>query len=152
MPTYVNLPSFNLGKDDLTAENVIYEDKEHGIVITVQDMLDYLASAVIAAGAKIYYGTTEYWDLGPPIVSEAGSMYVYSDYYTDDSTVVPAIKVGDGMAYVSSLPFINKEVDDHINNVAVHLSQKDREKLENSVCARIDEVDGENLILHKELL
>ena len=30
MPTYVNLPSFNLGKDDLTAENVIYEDKEHG--------------------------------------------------------------------------------------------------------------------------
>ena len=54
MPTYVNLPSFNLGKDDLTAENVIYEDKEHGIIITVQDMLDYLSQAVSASGAKIY--------------------------------------------------------------------------------------------------
>lgn len=149
MPTYVNLPSFNLGKDDLTAENVIYEDKEHGIIITVQDMLDYLSQAVSASGAKIYYDTSENWAQKTSLVSEKGSIYVWSDKYSSGGIPVPAMKVGDGLAYVVDLPFSSEPIDDHINNMMVHLSERDRWKLENSVCAEMSQVDQEELKLFK---
>lgn len=149
MPTYVALPSFNMGKDDLVAENVIYDDKEHGVKITVQDMLDYLAQAVAASGAKIYYDTSENWAKKTSLVSEKGSIYVYSDKYSSGGIPIPAMKVGDGLAYVVDLPFSSEPIDDHINNMMVHLSEHDRWKLENSVCAEMSQVDQEELKLFK---
>ena len=149
MPTYVALPSFNMGKDDLIAENVIYDDKERGIKITVQDMLDYLEDAVIASGAKIYYDTSENWNKKSSLISEKGSLYIYSDKFSSGDIPIPAIKVGDGNAYVIDLPFTSDILTDHINNMVVHLSARDRWKLENSVCAEMSQVDEEELKLFK---
>lgn len=149
MPTYVALPSFNMGKDDLVAENVIYDDKERGIKITVQDMLDYLEDAVIASGAKIYYDTSENWNKKSSLISEKGSLYIYSDKFSSGDIPIPAIKVGDGNAYVIDLPFTSDILNDHINNMVVHLSARDRWKLENSVCAEMSQVDEEELKLFK---
>ena len=59
------------------------------------------------------------------------------------------MKVGDGLAYVVDLPFSSEPIDDHINNMMVHLSEHDRWKLENSVCAEMSQVDQEELKLFK---
>lgn len=144
MPTYVALPSFNIGKDDLTADNVIYYDKEHEVKITVQDMLEYLEKAISASGAKIYYDTKENWSKQTSLVSEKGSLYIYSDQFMSGDVPIPSIKVGDGSAYVVDLPFTTNVIDSHIKDMTVHLSEQDRWKLENSVCA---ELIGEELKL-----
>lgn len=149
MPVFVNVPSFNIGKDDLTADNVTFDDKQSQQIISVQQELEILQQAVIASGAKIYYGTCDYWASQPTLISERGSFYVYSDYYYDDNQPIPGVKIGDGSAYVVSLPFTDKRMVEHITDSSIHLSEQDRLKLENSVCAEMSSVDTENLILFK---
>ena len=147
MPIYTNLPSFDFRKSDINANDVNYQNVS-GTQTTVGATLQYLEQAVIASGAKIYYDTTENWDKQISLVSERGSIYVYSDKYIIDNQNVPALKVGDGLAYVVDLPFVEKEFYDHINDTVVHLSQQDRWKLENSVCAEMSTVEAENLNLY----
>ena len=149
MPIYVNVPSFNMDKSDLTADNVTFNDKQSQQIISVQDELEILQQAVIASGAKIYYGTSAYWASKPTLVSEQGSFYVYSDYFNYGDQAIPGIKIGDGLAYVVSLPFTDKMMIDHMMDSAIHLSPADRKKLEDSVCATMSTVDNENLILYK---
>ena len=60
--------------------------------------------------AYVYYDTTENWNLKGHIVSERGAIYVYSDYSTKIEqghlSYVPAVKVGNGIDYISDLAFI----------------------------------------------
>ena len=149
MPVYVNVPSFNLGKEDLRADNITFEDKQSQQITTVQNELEILQQAVIASGAKIYYGTSAYWASKPTLVSEQGSFYVYSDYFNYGDQAIPGIKIGDGLAYVVSLPFTDKMMVDHMMDSTIHLSSADRKKLDDSVCAVMSTVDDENLILYK---
>ena len=147
MPIYTNLPSFDFRKSDINANDVNYQNVS-GTQTTVGATLQYLEQAVIASGAKIYYDTKENWAQKTSLVSEKGSIYVYSNQYTDGAQNIPALKVGDGLAYVVDLPFVEKEFYDHINDTVVHLSQQDRWKLENSVCAEMSTVEAENLNLY----
>lgn len=60
---------------------------------------------------EVYYGTTAEWSAQTTLVSLRGAIYVYSDYSTDgQGRDVPNIKVGDGLAYVVDLPFMNMDV------------------------------------------
>ena len=62
----------------------------------------------------VYYDTTENWNKKSQVISERGAIYVYSDYFLNakeghiDS--VPAIKVGDGVSYISDLSFITDAI------------------------------------------
>ncbi len=60
--------------------------------------------------AYVYYDTTENWERKGQVISERGAIYIYSDYFNDQDQSyadgIPAIKVGDGVSYISSLPFI----------------------------------------------
>ena len=116
MSTYINVPSFNLGKEDLVASNIVYFTQQ-GLESNVQTAIDILAEAVIAAGAKIYYDTTENWNQKPQLVSEKGSLYIYSDRYSLDSTDIPAMKVGDGVSLVTNLPFTDEVLQDGIDSL-----------------------------------
>lgn len=103
----------------------------------------------------IHYDTTEGWnDLGDFVTSE-GHIYIYDDYETIDNgdgtvTYVPALKVGDGVSYLSDLPFTtngsSRVLTEHINNETIHVTAADKAKWNQNVSISYDAED-ENLIL-----
>ena len=103
--------------------------------------------------ASIQYDTTENWNSRVNLVSEIGTIYYYEDYFQEiddqgNTITRPGIKIGDGMAYLIDLPFINSQgnIDEHINNKSVHITEAER-LFWNNKC-RVDEsyIDNENLI------
>ena len=60
-----------------------------------------------------YYGTTSYWNAKTNMISQAGYIYIYSDYQVvtinGETYNVPAMKVGDGTSYLIDLPFISSD-------------------------------------------
>ena len=60
---------------------------------------------------EVYYNTTAGWNAQSTLISEAGVIYVYSDYKKDSQNRdVPNLKIGDGLAYLIDLPFMNMDV------------------------------------------
>ena len=104
----------------------------------------------------IYYDTTANWNLQPSLVSERGSVYVYSDYQQIDDglgniTFIPSVKIGDGTTYVIDLPFntdlLTTQMNDHISNTTIHITANERTYWNGKVSAVIDVNDTENLLL-----
>ncbi len=83
--------------------------------------------------SEIIVHTTTEWQGLTSLVSKKGGIYVWSDYKTENGVDIPAMKIGDGLAYVVDLPFATQ---------AITLSQI--QSWNNKVSARIS---GENLIL-----
>lgn len=104
----------------------------------------------------IYYDTTANWNLQADMISEKGAIYIYSDYYRDGSTISPAIKIGDGMAYLIDTPLMTEHLTNmlisHITNEAQHITPSDREFWNNKVTSILDMEDHENLVLTKEFV
>ena len=82
----------------------------------VREIRDSLTDVTGQPGATTplsgtYYGTTSYWNEKTNMVSQAGYIYIYSDYQTvivnGETYNVPAMKVGDGTSYLIDLPFIS---------------------------------------------
>lgn len=110
----------------------------------------------------IYYGTTEYWNSQLELVSEEGAIYVYSDYSEKDVdgklVDVPAIKIGDGLAFVVDLPVVGSAaVDipmDEIRDYVIAtlsanqslVSPTDRVNWDGKTSVAISAQDAENLI------
>lgn len=85
---------------------------------------------------KMVSGTTEYWETHGTLLSAPKTIYVYTNYDTDDDgKLVPAIKIGDGVHTVSALSFVasagidQQDVDKWNENVAVDKSDLDNEIL-----------------------
>lgn len=83
--------------------------------------------------------TTAEWSTLGLAKSEQGKIYVYSDYSSQtiegDTYPVPAIKIGDGNAYIVDLPFYNV------------VTQAEKDFWNHKVDAYMDDVNEENLIL-----
>ena len=106
--------------------------------------------------SQIHYDTTANWNSQIDLVGEEGHIYVYSDYTTKEieeggeiKTVnIPAIKIGDGLAYLIDTPFIatgeSQDFIDHINNLSIHVMPTDRTNWDEKVSA---DVDGDMLVL-----
>ena len=84
-------------------------------------------------GSDVMVHTTAEWQQLTSLVSIKGMIYVWSDYKTENGIDIPAMKIGDGLAYVVDLPFATQ---------AITLAQI--QNWNNKVNAR---VSGENLIL-----
>lgn len=94
---------------------------------------------------KIQYGTTEYWNAQVGLVSKAGTLYIYSDYGQDTfGNDVAGIKIGDGMAYVVDLPFVDAVAHEHINDSDIHITAAERQAWNDKV--RCYFAGAENLI------
>lgn len=81
--------------------------------------------------ANIITKTTAEWNALTTLVSELDTIYVYSDFKTVDGVNIPAVKIGDGLAYVVDLPFSTRaitqeQIDDWDSKVKV---RTDGEKL-----------------------
>ena len=105
---------------------------------------------------SIYYDTTANWDTQGDLISEKGSIYIYSDYSTelDDEgkeVKIPRIRIGDGETYLCDLPFLSDDYTyalvRHINDTVKHVSDAEREFWNNKVSSYIDTEDTENLVL-----
>ena len=96
---------------------------------------------------KVYYHTKAEWASMTELVSEEGAIYIYLDEYEDGNELIPAIKIGDGLAYVIDLPFIDKMYSQHILNNQIHITAQDREKWDNKVTCY---ANGERVIFTKE--
>ena len=104
----------------------------------------------------IYYGTRASWDQQAGLISEAGALYIYSDYKivtseTGESTVIPGIRVGDGTTYLVDLPFISESnvqtVIDSLSESNSLVTPQDREFWDGKVSARVEAASPETLVL-----
>lgn len=92
------------------------------------------------------FGTTEYWNSDPSLLSDYGTVYVYTDYFTVDNTPVPNFKIGDGTSYLIDQPFVTAKIDEHINDQVRHITAEERQKWNNKVSVALSPSDPENLM------
>lgn len=90
------------------------------------------------ARIKFKRDTTENWNNARGMIPLEGEVIVYNDYATitkivdeeEKTIIVPAIKIGDGRAYVQDLPFVNDDLRDqllnHINNPEIHVTMAEK--------------------------
>ena len=98
------------------------------------------------------------WALCKTAVPAKGQVIVYTDYgkrENEDGTVtdIPAIKIGDGNAYLVDLPFVGDDLraeiekavakyeqfQEHIRNQRIHVSDTDREKWDRKLSCRVED-------------
>lgn len=100
--------------------------------------------------AKVYYGTTAYWNSQPTLQTEQGALYIYSDYKQNpDQEDIPGLKVGDGNAYLIDAPFVDDIYARHILDMSMHVTAQEKTFWNNKVRAYVDPNDPTNLILTK---
>lgn len=111
----------------------------------------------IASGGSlsksIYVDTTANWNAQRDLIGRANCIYVYTDYTTIDGVNIPAIKVGDGLAYLSDLPFVignDVPLNDHINDTNVHIQDGERLFWNNKVTCFLSASDEEIIVFTKE--
>lgn len=88
---------------------------------------------------NMYSNITSYWDNQTTLVSESNTIYVYTDYSTNEQQQnIPAIKIGDGETKVIDLPFM----------FSSNVNQSDIDRWNNCVAVKIESTNNENLILY----
>lgn len=96
------------------------------------------------------YMTTAEWNQQPPTVSEAGALYIWSDYRQDEQgNNIPGVKVGDGNAYIADLPFKDDDFLKHILNTDIHVTPEEKEFWNNKVTCYISQNNPERIIFTK---
>ena len=106
------------------ADNSTLSGIEGGSTAASTVLLDILERKF---NALVQYDTTANWATKTTLVSEEGTIYVYSDHDTVDGHYVPGIKIGDGLAFVVDLPFLDEPLYEHINDISCHVSSADRD-------------------------
>ena len=106
----------------------------------------------------IYYDTTANWNAQHSLITEPGTVYIYSDYsFIDDGngnlTPVAGIKIGDGSSYLIDMPFMTDALTatllSHVGNGDVHITPQERVFWNNKVSSYMDMEADETLILSK---
>lgn len=89
-----------------------------------------------STGGAISRSTAE-WDADPTYRSEAGVIYIYTDYSHDsEGHDLPGYKIGDGSSYVVNLPFLSSAI----------ATEEERESWNNKVRVEDPEMSSETLV------
>lgn len=95
-------------------------------------------SATIGARIQLKRETTQYWNDALGFVPLEGEIIIYNDYKTIQKEIdgelkivnLPNIKIGDGMAFVQDLPFVNEDLRNqilnHIENPDIHVTLQEK--------------------------
>ena len=134
---------------DLTVSTTLYGIEKFLVVgtegehlITVDTLQDYLNANL---EKQVKFDTTANWNAQTTLVSDASTLYIYTDYQTDSSgNKVAGIKAGDGNAYVVDLPFTDAIAMEHIEDTTVHITAAERAAWNNKV--RCYYASGDELI------
>lgn len=123
---------------DLTVSTTLYPTDKVMIVgaedehlVTMQTLQDYLN---LHLDKQVLFGTTSEWNAQGGLVSEAGKLYVYTDYKIDsEGHNLAGIKVGDGDAYLIDMPFTDELYFDHIQDSTIHVTESDKLRWDDAV-------------------
>lgn len=137
----------------------VVEQTEYGAHITMEDK-DGRTTADVYHGEKgekgdkgdkgdtgslpMYYDTCEGWNSQTTLVTEAGAIYVYTDYKQVGGVNVSGIKLGDGTSYLIDVPFQDAQFQEHILDNVRHITAEERAFWNSKNRALIM---GENLVL-----
>ena len=101
----------------------------------------------IASASSIVSGTTSYWQTHGNVISTKDVLYIYTDWkQNSDNEDIPGIKVGDGLAYISDLPFTDELWAAHVLDTLIHVSASDRTNWDAKVRCYLDTNNNENII------
>ena len=106
----------------------------------LQDQVRQLEEAVAELqrdGARIQFGTTDYWEEHKDDTSYLRVIYVYADEV--EGQLVQKIKIGDGVTTIGALPFVAQ-------SDAQTVTQEEKDRWNNKVSCSFDS-ENENLIL-----
>jgi len=115
--------------------------------------------SVAGVRVQLKRDTTENWNNASGFVPLQGEVIIYTDYKTIEKEIggevkqvnVPAIKIGDGKAYVQDLPFAEEELRDklmqHIEDMDLHVTLGEKTFWNNKI-----NVDDSYEITHDELV
>lgn len=102
---------------------------------------------VVSGDCRVLYATTETWNSQPQLISAKGFIYIYSDYRQNEQGInIPAMKVGDGNAYLIDMPFTDELLYDHLADNVRHITQQEREFWNNKVRCYTSEIQDDVLI------
>lgn len=108
-------------------------------------------SRTIDARIRLKHDTTEHWNSTSNFAPLKGEIIIYDDYEIVDGKNIPNIKIGDGLAYVQDLPFVDSGIRDqliaHINNQGIHVTQEEKDFWNNKI-----NIDDASDILYDELI
>lgn len=94
---------------------------------------------------RIRYDTVEGWASDLSYIPAEGEIIIYTNYSVVDGVNIPAIKVGDGLAYAVDLPFVSDGIRDelleHISNSNIHITEEERLFWNNKVRCFMDDDD-----------
>lgn len=80
--------------------------------------------------SNILYGTKDYWNNLPDLLTEKGTIYVYIDAFLVDGVSILGIKIGDGSSFLKDMPFVgdntSKVLASHINDTSMHIQPGER--------------------------
>lgn len=106
-----------------------------------------------SGNANILVDTTAGWNSQLQLVGQEGFIYVYSDYMTSSGQSIPGIKIGDGLAYLIDLPFVeggNVALAQHIADGTLHITAAEREFWNNKVTCFLAQSSAETLVFSKD--
>lgn len=125
------------------AENTKYEISTDGTDI----VLEGTDGSESRAELPIEYGTLADWAGRAGEVSKEGYIYVYTDHGIDDEgNYIPAVKVGDGLAYIGDLPFTKTDFLIHRADTSIHVTPEEKAFWNNKVRCYLSLENTENLI------
>lgn len=105
-----------------------------------------LINPIVDTTGKVKSATTAEWAQQTSLTSEKDVIYVYTDHQADDGKNIPGIKIGDGLAYVVDLPFVDTIYMKHITDTDIHITAEERTKWNKAITADAKSTD-ENLVL-----
>lgn len=94
---------------------------------------------------KLKHDITANWNVSTSFVPLKGEIIIYDDYFTKTVEVngetvtryIPNIKIGDGLAYVTDLPFVDEYIREqliaHIENSDIHVTPEETTMWNNKV-------------------
>ena len=103
---------------------------------------------------EVKVNTTAYWNSMISYIPKRGELFVYLDHETSlEGDNIPAIKVGDGSAYLIDLPFIStvpigfiEQLTEHIRDGSIHVTEEEKDRWNSKLNC---DINGETLILNK---
>ena len=131
-------------------KTISYNDLVHKPTINGVSLEEGLFGRDLSLQTSLF-GTTAEWNSKRGLISEAGVLYVYTDYRTyevdNNAYEIAGFKLGDGQAYLIDLPFLSTLYDVHLADNDAHITSEEREFWNNKNRAY---VNGEKLILTTE--
>lgn len=109
--------------------------------------VDFGTIYVVSGDCRVLYASTATWNSKPQLISEAGYIYIYSDYRQNlHGDNIAAMKVGDGASYLIDMPFTDDLLYAHLANSDIHITPEEREFWNNKVRCYIDPINEHRLV------